>query len=101
MVPGGLEGLGWCRVCLKREPCEHHASRSYRANVVSIITEMDLEEISIVAKPANPEARITRATLSTKDLEDALGPEFVPGMAVSCDKCLDICQGLLRPFADP
>lgn len=100
MVPGGLEDLGWCRVCLKREACQHLASLSHRANVVSIITDMDLEEISIVAKPAHPEARITRTTLPTKDLRDALGADFVPGIEVSCDKCLNPCQGLRRPFVD-
>ncbi len=58
LVPGGADALGWCRVCSRPE-CENHVpTETYRASLVSIIQEIDLDEVSIVTKPAHPEARI-------------------------------------------
>lgn len=98
LVPGGTADLGWCRVCLTREPCEHVPTELYRAGVVSIIDQGDLDEISLVGKPAMPDARIHSQTVDLADLQRALGPEFEPGMDVSCDFCLTRCSGLYRPF---
>ncbi|WOP18288.1 hypothetical protein [Raineyella sp. LH-20] len=98
LVPGGTADLGWCRVCLTRERCEHVPTQLYRAGVVSIIDQGDLNEISLVGKPAMPDARIHSQTVNLADLESALGPEFKPGMDVSCDFCLAHCSGLYRPF---
>lgn len=95
LVPGGIEPLGWCRVCLK-EACAHVPSQDYRVSVVAIIKEMDLVEVSLVDKPAHPEARLTSVGISISHLSDALGQEFVPGMEVSCDRCLLQCDGLIR-----
>jgi hypothetical protein len=53
LVPGGSSELGWCRVCTEAS-CDHDASQLYRASVVAIIKEMDLQEVSIVGKPAHP-----------------------------------------------
>ena len=97
LVPGGLVDLGWCRVCLERETCEHTPDQTYRTALVSMVVEMDLEEVSIVAKPAFPDARITSMSISTSELRQALGAGFVPGMDVSCDRCLSACGGLTRP----
>lgn len=98
LVPGGRGDLEWCRVCIFDEQCRHSPTQQYRVQVVSIIREMDLEEVSIVGKPANPEARILRKSIDTKDLIEALGPDFEVGMPVSCDLCIGECGGLLRPF---
>ncbi len=95
MVPGGPGPLGWCRVCLQPE-CEHSPEELYRASVVSTIQELDVDEISLVTKPKQPEARILKMSVSTADLQSALGDEFVPGMEVSCDKCLTPCEGLTK-----
>jgi hypothetical protein len=95
LVPGGAEQLGWCRVCLKTE-CDHLPVERYRASVVAIITEMELEEVSIVPKPAHPEARIHAVGVSVSELRAALGPGFRPGMDISCDRCLSRCGGLIR-----
>jgi hypothetical protein len=95
MVPGGTSPLGWCRVCLK-DSCEHSEVEQYRVSVVGRITEMNVDEISLVPKPANPECRIMEMSVSTSDLTEALGSEFVPGSEVSCDRCLYECDGLTK-----
>ena len=95
MVPGGPEPLGWCRVCLK-EACEHEPGQQYRVSVIARITEMSVDEVSLVPKPANPECRILEMSILTSDLLEALGSEFVPGSEVSCDRCLYECGGLIK-----
>lgn len=97
IVPGGTEPLGWCRVCLSKDGCGHPANEQYRVSLVSIITEMDLAEVSLVSKPANPEARLTSVSISTSELQDHLGDDFSPGQPVNCDRCLRPCAGLERP----
>lgn len=95
LVPGGPTDLGWCRVCLKTE-CDHVSTETYRVSLVSIIQEMDLDEVSVVTKPAHPEARIHAVSIPIDDLQQMLGSEFEPGMEVSCDRCLSDCGGLIR-----
>lgn len=95
LVPGGSEELGWCRICLA-EQCDHSADDIERVSMVSIIHEMELEEVSIVDKPAQPEARITALSLSTKSIRRSMGLTFVPGDAVPCDRCAGSCDGLVR-----
>lgn len=96
LVPGGPDDLGWCRVCLREQGCEHASDQTYRAGLVSTIVEMTLEEVSIVAKPAQPDARLSSISISVDDLRRALGDRFVAGMDVSCDRCLKACAGLHR-----
>ena len=96
-VPGGAKDLGWCRVCRSKGSCAHSPDESYRAFIVAVITEMQLDEVSIVPKPAHPDARIQRISISVQELQSALGPEWTPGMVVSCDMCLSDCGGLRRP----
>jgi hypothetical protein len=95
MVPGGTSELGWCRVCVQ-ESCDHKSSQQYRAGVVAIIKQMDLQEVSLVCKPAHPEARMTEISILVSDLREALGDQFTPGMEVSCDRCLLPCEGLTK-----
>jgi len=95
LVPGGPSDLGWCRVCLK-DSCDHEPSQEYRVGVVARIIDLELVEVSIVSKPANPEARFTSIGLDLAQLQGHLGPEFRPGMPVSCDRCLSSCNGLTR-----
>lgn len=95
LVPGGASDLGWCRVCLKAE-CDHNPADSYRVAVVARITEMRVDEVSLVSKPAHPEARLSAISVPVSDLIEALGDDFVPGTDVSCDRCLLACDGLIR-----
>jgi len=61
-----------------------------------MIQEMDVHEVSLVNKPAQPEARITQISISASELQAELGDGFVPGMEVSCDKCLRPCGGVIK-----
>ncbi len=97
LVPGGAEGLGWCRVCLAKEGCEHKPDELYRARVIGIIREMTVDETSLVAMPAHPDARPTAVTISVEEMRQQLGEDYVSGMTVSCDRCLSPCGGLQRP----
>ena len=95
LVPGGASSLGWCRVCLQ-ETCNHASNETYRVPVAGIIKKMDLVEVSLVPKPAQPEARIMEMSIPISELIEALGDEFVPGDEVSCDACLLECKGLTK-----
>lgn len=95
MVPGGNSDLGWCRVCLQ-ESCDHRSTQRYRVSVIAIIKHMDVQEISLVPKPAHPEARVLEMTIPVSDLREVLGDEFIPGSEVSCDRCLYPCDGLVK-----
>lgn len=78
MVPGGADDLGWCRVCCKQQ-CEHVPTEMYRASLVSIIRELKIDEVSLVSKPAQPEARIHAVSIPWSDLRAVLGDAFTPG----------------------
>jgi hypothetical protein len=95
MVPGGNSGLGWCKVCLQ-ESCDHRSTQRYRVSVIAIIKHMDVQEISLIPKPAHPEARVLEMSIPISDLREVLGDEFIPGSEVSCDRCLLPCGGLVK-----
>lgn len=95
MVPGGPNPLGWCRVCLKQQ-CEHSPDELYRVSVVSMIEELDVDEVSLVTKPRQPEARLLAVSVPIQDLQAEFGDSFVPGMEIRCDKCLSPCTGLTK-----
>jgi hypothetical protein len=69
---------------------------------VARIIHMDIQEVSLVGRPLQPEARLLSISLPTDELRDHLGPDFVVGMPLSCDKCLSGCWGFttLDPPAD-
>lgn len=96
-VVGGVEPLGWCRVCRSKESCEHAADEVYLAGVVAVVVKAELEEASVVARPAFPDARVTSMSLSIEDLKAQLGDEFQPGMDVACVRCAGPCAGLVKP----
>lgn len=87
--------IGGSRFCLA-ESCDHVPEQMYRVSVIGRITEMSVEEISLVGKPAQPEARIAMMSIPVSELREALGDEFVPGIDVSCDRCLRSCSGLTK-----
>lgn len=93
LVPGGIGPAGCCAVCLSEICTEHDLEQTYRVSAVARIVDMDLEEISLVSRPRNPEARFISISMSNDDLRDLLGPGFVVGMPLSCDKCLSGCWG--------
>jgi hypothetical protein len=91
-VHGGPDATGQCPVCNK-ESCRHSPDRLYRAQVISIVKSGTIREVSLVRRPANPEARLLRIQVTRKDLAEEFGPSFVYGMTVSCNKCLGECPG--------
>lgn len=100
MSPGMVIGASECSIC-HREPaeCVHINGRVYGGKrCYRIITEVkEILEVSLVSRPAQPDARIQRLSVSTSDLQDRLGPTWQPGMLVSCDKCLSPCAGFTFP----
>lgn len=100
LVPGGVGPAGHCPVCLKEECSEHDADKTYRVGVVAQIFEAELEEVSIVRRPAQPEARLTALPMPIEDLRKHLGPDFEPGMRVICNQCLIGCPGFTELSSD-
>lgn len=94
LVPGGRGDLEWCRVCLSREGCDHDPDTTYRVSVVSIVTDLVVDEISLVDVPGSPGARVLKQEIDVADLQETLGLAWSPGMPVSCDFCLTECPGL-------
>ena len=100
LVPGGIGPAGICPVCLSETCEEHYAAHTYRVSAIARVVSGDLQEISLVDRPAQPEARLTSIPLPTDKLQDVLGPGFTPGMPVSCDKCLSGCWGFTTLSSD-
>jgi hypothetical protein len=59
-----------------------------------IVTSADLREVSIVARPAQPDARIQAIEITPADIAHAFGRALPPGARLNCDKCLSSCEGL-------
>lgn len=57
---------------------------------------MAIDEVSVVSKPAHPEARFSAIDIPISDLVEKLGDAFTPGVEVSCDRCLLPCPGLMK-----
>lgn len=100
VIQGGVGPLEWCRVCAERDGCEHLPDERYRARLVVIVVEMQLEEVSLVHRPAFRDARITSVPYSNEELQEALGDDFQPGQDLSCDRCLLECVGLKGQLAN-
>lgn len=85
---------GRCNVC-NEEACDHAPGEPYPILCTRLITHVDVQEISLVRRPANTAARVFKIGVPTRELEDALGPDgWLPGMPVRCDRCLSPCDGL-------
>jgi hypothetical protein len=85
-----------CSICNRRpEQCEHVTGRQYDGErCYQVITKCELVSVSIVSRPAQPEARLLALPLSNDDLREALPPEWTPGSPLSCDQCLTPCPGI-------
>ena len=92
-----------CSIC-GQDPalCDHVTGRVYNGQYCArVITDADLFDVSFVDRPANPDARVLAISIKIKELREMLGPEFHPGMPVSCDRCLTPCTGLSWPYGGP
>jgi hypothetical protein len=86
-----------CSICGRpTHECEHIAGRDYDGERCGrIIEEIDeILGVALVSRPAQPDARLTKVSIDTKDLRTALPPQWRPGMPVSCDICLRACKGV-------
>lgn len=100
LSPGYIVRSSECSVC-RRDPedCMHVLGREYGGAVCyRIITRAEVIEVSLVGRPANPDARIESIGVSDADLRKRLGPQFERGMRVRCDRCMTPCDGVERPF---
>lgn len=91
-----------CSIC-NRDPdeCDHITGRIYGGRrCVRVVKDLDLLEISLVARPEQPDARIMSMSIDMSRMRDFLGDEFVPGVSVTCDRCLSSCDGVVRPFEE-
>lgn len=96
LTPGGTSPLGYCRICMEQTCAEHKPRLMYLARPGAIVTEMRLDEIGLVARPAHPDARIHRQEVTLDYLKAVLGETPAPGMTVICERCLGDCGGLIQ-----
>ena len=85
-----------CSICRQDpEDCHHITGQTYGDKVCyRVVTRADLLEISFVSRPGQPDARIHRVSVNRNELEQAIGPSFRYGMLVSCNVCLQRCDGM-------
>jgi hypothetical protein len=95
LSPGFVVEEMVCSVCdADPRDCEHLSGESYEGGVAHrVIKKARLLEVSLVARPAQPDARITRASLPGAAVRAALG-DRPRGTKLVCDKCLSACAGL-------
>jgi len=89
-----------CSIC-HTDPaqCPHVTGRLYDGErCVRELKEFDILDVSLVGRPAQPDARILAISISNADLQAELGADFEPGIEVNCDRCLAPCAGIMRPF---
>ena len=102
MSIGAIVNKASCSIC-RRDPhdCSHITGRIYDGNrCVRIIEEAELLEVSLVDRPSMPDARIMSITILDSELKEQLGPNFQPGVPLSCNRCLSDCEGVedRRPY---
>lgn len=87
-----------CSICGEDpEDCDHISGQLYGDEVCErLITKADLLEVSLVSRPNQPDARIESVSITRDELERELGSEFRYGMPVSCDRCLQDCNGMVE-----
>jgi hypothetical protein len=69
-----------CSICRQDpEDCEHRVGVTYDGELCHrVITKADLLEVSLVGRPAVPDARIERIGIPSSELQDELGDAFRP-----------------------
>ncbi|WP_234432592.1 hypothetical protein [Streptomyces sp. MUSC 125] len=82
---------GACNVCGSRS-CSHTVGETVSAFPRSVMSEVQLHEVSWVSRPRDPLARFTKIELSQEVLRHGLG-EDPTGRDVCCYRCLHPCSG--------
>lgn len=85
-----------CSICGENpDDCPHIRGRVYAGQLcVSVVTQADLLEVSLVSRPVDLDARIDSMSVPNATLNAELGPAFRPGIRISCDRCLGPCDGV-------
>lgn len=102
-VHGGIvAGTGRCAICME-EQCEHDADTVYEARAGAFVTKIaEVEEISLVSRPKQPDARLVAVPIDGEVLREYLGEGFQYGKdTVDCSQCLSPCEGFTRLAGDP
>ena len=87
---------GRCNVCAAESCGNHSPGELYEAQAIVVVTKASVDEISIVADPAQPDARLTWVSVSTAEIKRVVGSGFEVGDEVRCDYCLHPCGGMVR-----
>lgn len=96
LVPGGTAVANYCCICAAPDCSTHKTHLMYEASPIAIITEMHVDEISLVARPAFKDARIQREELLASELPLVNGRSAPAGAPLTCNKCLSDCGGLIE-----
>ena len=100
-VVAALVGDGWCSIDGHTECTEHELGRTYDARVAILITHVhSIEEVSIVGRPAQPDARIMKVTMPRSDFDGLMGGPLPDGVIPVCDRCLNECPGVHDPYVE-
>ena len=82
-------GNGDCSVC-RRSACEHVVGNEYELVADVVAVDPVLHEVSLVPRPKDPLARITRVEISGNEV----GRPPSHGAEVHCYSCLGPCRGI-------
>jgi hypothetical protein len=84
---------GTCSICAATH-CNHVVGTAYPTMAHGVGRSADVHEVSMVARPRYPQARITERTLNHLDPdENSLVRWAAENGQLNCDHCLGPCQG--------
>lgn len=89
---------GNCSIC-QRSECQHVAGQEYAVPAGVVAVDPVLHEVSLVPRPKDPLARITRVEISRKEMVREMGELPTEHTQVFCYSCLGPCRGI-RERAD-
>lgn len=89
-----------CSICNQdSDLCPHIAGREYDGSrCQNIITKVKADHVAFVENPDFPDARFTAMSIDYADIVKGLKAIPPPGALITCDRCLDTCTGVNRPF---
>jgi hypothetical protein len=90
---------GQCSAC-GASRCRHEVGYNVTATPHPILTDGQIHEVSVVSRPRDPLARLTKIEKSVGQLARALGRE-PGGEEIACYRCLHPCNGFIHPFDRP
>ena len=91
-----------CSICGQDpDDCEHIGGRMYNGErCLHKLSGITFVGVSLVSRPAQPDARFSEVPVSFRELKEQFGPRLERGIQVHCDRCLSRCDGVVEPFRD-